>query len=490
MGEYSSMSGRSLSINATYNIARTFCTLIFPLLTFMYASKILLVEGIGKVEFAKNIVLYFSLLATFGINSYGAREAARVRDTATSYSKLVHELSFITLLTTTISYVIFLCIVFCMPKLKMYNDILLLFSMNIFFSAFGFEWVFVSLEEYKYITLRTILCQLISLIVLLLFVRGPEDYLIYTGVLLISSVGANLINLYYVKNIIILKWLGSYNLKRHIVPLGILFVMTMANNLYSYIDPVILGMMKDDREVGLYIAGLKVNRVVINILGAIGAVIVPRLSLLWQEGNRDKFYKIAGSVFNILLMLSIPCALGLAILSEDIINLFCGPMFKDAVITMQLLIPIVVFLSLSTFFNMHMLIPMNLERVTLFSILTGLIVNVLFNLLLIPAFARNGSAIGTLAGEFSVLAVTLGYLKKNNLVKFGLLFGKIKEYIISSLLILIVCFGVKVIVYNSFARIIISIMLSVVSYFTVLHRVFNNIYLQTFIDKIQRKLAI
>lgn len=462
------MKEKSLIKNAGYNIIRTFSTLIFPLITFMYASKILMPSGIGKIEFAKSFVLYFTLLASLGINSYGVREAACVRNKIEKLSKLVHELTLINMVTTVFTYILFFFVISNIDKLKEYNDILMLFSLNIIFCTLGFEWLFIALEEYRYITIRTIVCQIVSLLILFFFVKQSDDYLWYTLVLLISSVGANIMNIFLVKKFVVFKPLGEYNFKRHLKPLFLIFIMIMANNLYSYIDPIIIGFLAGDEEVGLYVAGLKVNRIVINILGAIGAVVMPRLALLWAQDAKDEFYKITNTIFDIILMLAIPCCIGLYFLSKEIIILFCGNLFLPAVSTMQMLIPIIIFLSLSTFLNMHILIPMNREKIVLESLVCGLVINVVLNFLLIPVYGRNGSALGTVCGELVVLMFSALYMKNNKLIDKIYCFQNLHQYLIGGILVASSCELVKFISSNNMIILILSVLLSTLAYGTLL----------------------
>ena len=272
------MKHKSLTINSIYNIIRTFVTLVFPLLTFMYASRILGVDKIGAVEFSKNFVGYFALLASLGINNYGIREGARLRDSRKKFSKFVHEILLIYICSIIVDYILFFITLYKVQSLSEYHSILLIFSITILFTPLGVEWLYGALEEYRYITLRTILFQIFAILVLFIFVKDASDYLWYSVVLIISSVGSNIMNLLYMHNFVDFKYYGYYDLRIHIYPIFMLFILAISNNLYSYIDTTMIGFIANNTEVGFYSAALKVNRIVVNILGAIGAVAMPRLS--------------------------------------------------------------------------------------------------------------------------------------------------------------------------------------------------------------------
>ena len=165
------MAEKSLKKNAVFSFIKSFMNLAFPVVTFPYASRILMPEGIGRVNFANSIVSYFSMLAGLGIASYATREAAKIRQDKVLLSKFSKEVFFINLASTFISYVLFFIALFCIPKFSEYRTLLLVCSTTIIFTTIGMGWLYSALEEFRYITIRSIFFQFVSLIFLFLFVR-------------------------------------------------------------------------------------------------------------------------------------------------------------------------------------------------------------------------------------------------------------------------------------------------------------------------------
>lgn len=76
--------------NTLFNVVKTFSSILYPLITFPYVSRILMPENVGKVNFGNSIVSYFSLIATLGISTYATRECSKAKkrqDTFTTDSK-------------------------------------------------------------------------------------------------------------------------------------------------------------------------------------------------------------------------------------------------------------------------------------------------------------------------------------------------------------------------------------------------------------------
>lgn len=98
---------KSISKNFVFNFIKTGMSMLFPIITFTYASRILSVEGIGKINFTKSIVTYFVLLAQLGMYNYGTREAAKIRNNKDKLSKFTQEMMLINGVATVVSYILF-----------------------------------------------------------------------------------------------------------------------------------------------------------------------------------------------------------------------------------------------------------------------------------------------------------------------------------------------------------------------------------------------
>lgn len=480
------MKQKSLVSNSVFNIIRTFSTLVFPLITFMYASRILGTDGVGKVEFSKNLVGYFVILASLGIANYGIREGAKRRESKDDFSKFVHEIFIINFASIAISLAAFLVIIFSFNDLFAYRELLLAFGLMIVFTPLGVEWVYSALEDYKYITMRTIAFQIFALVIMFVTVKDSNDLIWYSVVLLVSNVGSNIFNIVHMRHYVRLKFYGGYKIIAHLKPIIFLFAVALSYNLYSYIGITMLGFMEGDTAVGLFSAALKINRIIVNILGAIGAVAMPRLSYLYAHNDRPSFDSVAEKVANILLMFSIPCCAGLIFLSEPIIVIFSGSAFIAADMITKVMAMIIVFISLSTFINAHIFIPANKEKYTLLSVFLGLCTCVLLNYFLIPKLGITGAAIGTVVGESIVLVVALIFLRK--VAKPSKLFKLINQYLIAALPIVIIGYLGNILFPNPILQSAFVVCLSAVAYLILLWFVFKNEYVCWFADILKRKL--
>lgn len=393
---------KSIKLNLFFNLIKQASTILFPIISFAYVSRVLSVEGIGKVDFSKSIVSYFSMFAILGITTYGVREATKLRDNKEQLGKLVYELLAINAITTVTTYVIFYAVVVLVPKFHEYTILLLISSVSIAFTALGLEWLYSALEEFRYIAVRTLIFQGVSLILLFLLVKKPEDYYNYCGILVLSTVGSNLLNFIHARKYIKKPVGVKLNLRVHIKPILVFFANTIAGNIYVTLDTSMVGILSNDYSVGLYSAANKMNRLMLSIIGSISVVLLPRLTYYLQKGALDKYKDITRKSIECVCMIGLPLSVGMYMLSEDIILLFSGSDFVPAGTCAKIMSMIIIFIPLSSAINSSIIIPHGKEKYQLISTIIGAVTNLTLNSILIPRFQEIGAAIGTAISELAV----------------------------------------------------------------------------------------
>ncbi len=428
------MKQRSLRINAVLNLIKTLMGVLFPLITFPYASRVLLPEGIGRVNFAVSVISYFGLFASLGINSYGVREAAKIRDSRENLSKFAKEIFTINMVSTAAAYSMLAVSILFVPKLQEYRTLLIVCSATILFTTLGMEWLYTAVEDFSYITIRSIIFQVVSLALLFLFVRTSEDIVRYAAISVVSSAGSNIFNFIHAKKYISLgkTRIKPGSLKKHIRPVMILFAMVVTSSIYTILDTGMLGFMTSDYQVGIYTAATKINRIVLNLVVSIGAVLLPRLSYYCGMNDRKKFLELAYKSLDLLMLLAVPAAIGLSVLAEPVILTLSGRQYLDAVPVMRIINPIIVVVGMSNFIGVQIFMPLGKEKWTLYSDIAGACINIALNALLIPPLGALGAAAASVCAELTVTGTQL-YLVRNYL-SLGTVFGKIVKYFAMSLI--------------------------------------------------------
>lgn len=240
----------SVKYNFIMNAILTVAGIIFPLITFPYISRVLLVEGSGKVAFATSVVTYFTMFASLGIPTYGVRACAIVRDNKEKLSKTVQELLIISGGTTLLTYIVFGISLFVIPEFAQERTLLLIVGLGIGLNTIGVQWLYNALEQYSYITTCSILFKVIGMILMFLLVKESSDYQIYGGVYVIASFGSYVLNFICLRKFVTFQKTGTYQFKQHLKHIMVFFAMSAGASIYLNLDVVMLRFLQSNEAVG------------------------------------------------------------------------------------------------------------------------------------------------------------------------------------------------------------------------------------------------
>lgn len=405
------MKHRSLALNAFLNSLRSIFNILFPLITFPYVSRKLSVSGIGIYNFSNSIVSYFLLIAALGISTYAIREGAKYRDNTKKITQFASEIFTINIWSTVIAYILLFLSLIIFQKLRNYSLCILIFSLQIFFTTIGTEWIYQIYEDYTYITIRSIIFQILSIILLFVFVKKPQDYLNYAAITVFSAVGSNILNFVHARKYCHIHIILIFNWKKHIVPILVLFAAGIANMIYVNSDVTLLGLMKTNYIVGIYSVSSKVYSLIKTLISALLIVTIPRLALLFSKNQLVEYKNILFKLTNTLVVLALPVSVGLFMLAKEVILIISGPNYFRAVNSLQILCFSYIFSILSWILSDCALIPAKREKKVLSSMTISAILNIIFNIVLIPFWDEDAAAVSTVLAEISMFFMNYHYSK-------------------------------------------------------------------------------
>ena len=409
---------KSLKLNFIMNAMLTMSSFIFPLITFPYVSRVLGPAGYGKVSFATALIAYFLIFAQLGIPTYGVRACAKVRDDKRLLTKTAHELLIINLVMSALSYaVLFLALIF-VPKLREDRLLYIVVSLTIIFTTIGMEWLYKALEQYTYITVRSLIFKIVALVAMFCLVRDTDDYVIYGGITILASSASYLMNFIHARKYIDLRPMGGYDFKPHLKAVAVFFAMACATTIYTNLDTVMLGFMKTDDAVGYYNAAVRIKSILVSIVTSLGTVLLPRASYYVEHGQMEEFHRISRKALNFVIMAATPLMLYFIFFARQGILLLSGEDFMGSVLPMQLIMPTLLFIGLTNILGIQILVPTGREKMVLYSVIVGAVVDVVCNLLLIPKLAATGAAMSNMLAEAAVLVFQIAVLRKEVLSAF------------------------------------------------------------------------
>lgn len=393
---------KSVAKNTIMNMFLTASQFIFPLISFPYISRVLGAAANGKISFAASVVSYFSMFASLGIPTYGVRACAKCRDNKAELSKCAHELLIINLITTVISYSAFCVLMFTVPKFMTERKLFFVVSSSIFLNSMGMEWLYQALEEYSYITIRSVAAKFISIILMFLYVRSPDDYIIYGGLTILSSSGAYIWNMVQARKIIDFKFYGNYNLKQHLKPIVALFASSVAISIYCNMDSVMIGFMHGDFQNGLYSATIRIKQILLSITASLTVVLIPRMAYCFEKKDKKSIEEFVDKGMRFSALLAFPIAFFCVLNSRDCMVFIAGEEYaaaKNAFFFQSLCVLVG---SFSSVFSNQILIPYGNDMANFRSMCVGTAVNLVLNWFWIKPFGAAGAAAATLVTECAV----------------------------------------------------------------------------------------
>ncbi|HEM2866426.1 TPA: flippase, partial [Streptococcus suis] len=269
-----------------------------------------------------------------------------------------------------------------------------------------------SLERYSYITIRSIVFKFLSVILMFLLVKTSEDYVVYGAISVVAAVGSNLLNFINLRKIVSWRPLKELDIFQHLKPTLTFFLLTVSTTIYLNVDTTMLGFIKGSEEVGYYSAAVKVKQILVSVVTSLGAVLLPRLSYYYEQGKMEEFERLTQKALNFVFLISLPLVIYFILVSEQAILFLSGESFLPAILPMQLIMPTVLFIGLSNLMGIQILVPINREKLVVYSTIAGAVVDILVNIFAIPLLGASGAAIAGTIAECSVVIVQFYFLKE------------------------------------------------------------------------------
>ena len=390
----------NFAMNFLLRLSGTLCAAI----SYPFAFRMIGEAGMGKAAFAASIGSFFLLLASMGVSTYGVRECARVRDDSAALRRTTAELLLLQCLMTLVSVLLLLAAVLVVPRLWENRLLFLIQGGLLLFHALDTEWFFAAEERYAFLTVRSFAVKLAAVVLILLFVRRPEDYRLYALITAATAVLGYLWNLLGARSM--LRGNGSkLQPLRHLRASSVFFLQAAAVTIYTGLDSVLLGFMTGDAAVGAYDAAAKIRAVLVMIIASLCGVLLPRFSYYLNTKQEERFRQGILRSGSIVFLVTLPLMTYFLLMGESCLTVLYGGVSTDTLWSLRLLTPTVFLVGCSNTTGIQLLTPMGKERTVMFSAVVGAVVDLAADLLLIPPLGAVGAALGTLIAEAAVLAV-------------------------------------------------------------------------------------
>lgn len=392
----------SIKKNFLYSSILTVSGYLFPLITYPYISRVLGVANIGLCNFIDSIINYFVLFSMLGIGVVGVREIAKNKADKESLSLCFRDMIVLNLAATFIAEVILLASAFLIPQLYAHKEMVFIGALKLLANVFLIEWFYKGMEQFRYITLRSIIIKTLYVISVFLFVRGAEDYAVYylllTGMYVLNA----LLNWTYLRHFLSFT-LRSANVFRYGKTIAVMGCYSILTSMYTTFNVVYLGFVAGEEEVGYYTTATKLYALIMALFTAFTGVMLPRMSALAAEGKMDEFNRLTDLSCSLLFRFSLPLVAFTVIYTPEIIFLISGRGYEGAVIPMRIVMPLMLVIGYEQIVIVQTLMPLKKDKAVFINSIIGATIGLALNFLLVPYLRSVGSAIVWVCSEVSVL---------------------------------------------------------------------------------------
>lgn len=402
---------KGLIKNSIFNISYRGYNVIYPVITSAYISRIFLADGVGEIAFAINIVTYFTLAASLGIPNYAVKVLSPLINDKLALNRKFSELAtfiFFSSMVATILYYIVVMWLYGHAVSGVRFQMGLIMGLMVVTNVFNYDWLFESMEDFRYLAYRSITIKTVALFLMFLTVKMRDDILIYCLIYAGITASNNIWNFASARKYVCYSC-RQLDIRSHLSPVFVLFAAAFATEVYTLLDSTMLGVMCPPENLGYYSNASRLVRASFGLVFASIAVFNPRLNYLYKCGNLDDYHRMFQKFYDIGMYIAIPAAAALFVSAPWVMTILFGDDFIPGIVTLRLLSCLIIIFTLAVVFGHIGLIIYGKERFLLIAAVAGAIVNFSLNSLLIPVYLHQGAAIASVISEclITLLLITV-----------------------------------------------------------------------------------
>ncbi len=396
----------TLKKNFIYSSILTASQYLFPLIIYPYVSRTLGLSNIGIVNFVDNLINYFVFISMMGITTVGIREIASVRDNPKELSKTFSSLLFLTTATTLIAIVILWIAMYTITMLVPYRDLLYIGIAKLVFNLFILEWFIIGMENFKFITYRSIIIKCLYILCIFLFVRESSDYKTFYLLSTVTVMANALVDIIYIRRFVHLS-IPSIDIRPYYKAFLMMGVYVLLTNVYISLNPVWLGFVTNTDEVGYYTTATKLHTFIMAFLLSFTNILFPRVSNLLADGKKDEFWEKIRIAFEAVYLFTFPTMIYMAVAGPQLLHLIVGDGFEGAYLPFRMITPLILIIGIEQILVIQILMATHCDHTVLKNAFIAAVATLVFNLLLTSQWGAIGTAVVWIIAEALIMVLSI-----------------------------------------------------------------------------------
>ncbi len=417
----------SITKNFFYNSILTTANYVFPFLTFPYVSRVLGVTNIGICNYVDSIIQNYMLFSMMGIGIVGIREIVAAKHDRILLNRTFSSLFYLNALMTAATIAVLIVCIHTIPEFSQYKAMMYVGVFKLLANSLMIEWFFKGLEDFQYITVRSIIVRLVYVLAVFLLIREHDDYEMYFVLTAMMFVLNAIVNCLYARKFTALTT-HPLPLGRFMRPIMILGIYSILTSMYGTFNTIWLGIEAGATEVGYFTTALKIYTILLALFSVFTTVMLPRMGNILKDGDKEKFNEMLFKSMRALYAFVIPLACFGVIYAADIVLFIAGPGYEGAVLPMQLCMPLMLLVGYEQIIIIQGLMPLEKDRAILVNSICGAVTAVVLCIFLLEPLKAVGASLVWIGSEIAVTISASIFVKKYIGISFP--FADISRYVL------------------------------------------------------------
>lgn len=424
----------SVAVNYIYSLLFQILTIVTPLITTPYVSRILQADGIGAFSLTTTNASYFVLVGVFGLGVYGQLEVAKAKDSLTQRSRLFFEILLVRLLMHTVSIAAYAVLIALNPQ---YRTLYLIQGLLLLAGMLDVTWFFQGMEEFKRIAIRNIVIRSVSVAMIFLLVRKKSDLPVYTLINTGSTLLGSLCFYPVLKKYICKVKFQELKPWRHAVKSATFFLPNIASMIIMSLDKTMIGIItQSEAENGYYDQAYRIELICFGVFSSLNIVMRSKMAYLSHNSRENEMKQFLMKSLRFVSLFACPISLGVIGVTRNFVPWFFGGGYAKVMTLLPIFSMWLFFKGNSSCLLEQHIMASGRQRTYNIIIWAGALFNACANAVLIRMYQSVGAAMASVGAEIVIFALAV-YASRDVILLPALLKGAYK-YIVSAVVMLVV----------------------------------------------------
>lgn len=445
-------------LNILYNAVYQIFLVLVPLITVPYLSRILGPKTYGIYSNVNNIVQFLMIFCTLSVSYIGMRTISQTRafGRQADLTEAFWGLWYFQALAGFVTIVIVVCLT-SFFHIKYWNYLLLMVPYLIS-AQVDISWFFQGLADFGRVVLKNTAVKLVSVVLILLWVKQPSDLWKYMLIMSVSTMLGSFVFWLDIRRYVGRPVRHFYQYKTTVNAIITLLIPQIATQIYTSLDKPILGLFQNSTQVAYYDNSQRISNMVLGIVTSISLVIMPKMA---GEGKKEQRVILKKSL-EATVMLGTMFAVIIMANTKEFVPFFFGSKFIPMTPLMFFFALTIVMIPTGGVFANQFALANHRDRDYAIPVIIGAFLEVILSYFLDRWYGATGAMIAILVTEFIVLLLRLWIVRDGYDFKYS--FKEIPKYLVISAIVLAVGLFIPQVVSSAFFNMVLKSVIMFVLY--------------------------